>query len=85
MLRCSDLVHKGTKANETLTGGWVPVSAIQVESTGMVMAMQNITTMQLVYFKTERCLVGPGRELYGRAHLAGGVLMFSVTREAKGL
>ena len=45
-----------------------------MELTGMVTVMQGITKMQLVYFKTEGCPAGPGRELYGRAHLTGGVL-----------
>ena len=85
MLQCSDLVHKGTKANKALTSNSVPVSAVLAKSTGMVTVTQKITKTQLVYFKTERCPAGPGRELYSRAHLAEGVLIFSVTGEAKGL
>ena len=75
MLQHSNLVCKGTKANEALTGSSVPVSAVPVELTSTVMVTQETTKMWLSYFKTERC---PAGELYGRAHLAG---VFSIIPE----
>ena len=78
MLQCSDLVRNDTKANEALTGNSIPVSAVLVKLTGMVMVMQKITKTQLVYFKTERYLALPGEGLYSRAHLAR---VFSVIPE----
>ena len=60
MLQHSNLLCKGTKANEALTGSSVLVSAVPVELTSMVMVTQETTKMWLSYFKTERCLAGPG-------------------------
>ena len=59
MLQHSNPVCKGTKANEALTGSSVPVSAVPVEFTSMVMVTQETTKMRLSYFKTERCPAGP--------------------------
>ena len=60
MLRHSNLVRKGAKANEALAGSSVLVSAVPVELTSTVMVTQETTKMWLSYFKTERCPAGPG-------------------------
>ena len=46
MLQCSDSVCKHTKGNETLTGNWVPVSAVPANLIGTVMVTQEITKMR---------------------------------------
>ena len=60
MLRCSDLVCKGTKAIEALTDNLVLVSAVPAESTSMVTVTQKITKTQLVYLKQRGAQQVPG-------------------------
>ena len=60
MLRHSNPVRKGTKANDALTGSSVLVSAVPIELTSTVTVTQETTKMWLSYFKTERCPTGPG-------------------------